>query len=106
MARKNTKNSAYFAGALETYGLNIGYSLTPDLLSVGYYYQDGDGSQADSSGIDGRLTYDISNGLVAGTNLSYDPAFETRFSADLKYRFGADGYGAPSKKKARNKTNH
>ena len=43
--------------------------------------------------------YNISNGLTAGHNLSYDQAFETRFSADLKYRFGSNGYGAPSAKK-------
>ena len=48
----------------------------------------------------GRVSYNISNGLTAGVNLSYDQAFETRFSADLKYRFDSNGYGAPSKKKA------
>ena len=47
----------------------------------------------------GRLSYNISNGLTAGVNLSYDQAFETRFSADLKYRFGSNGYGAPPAKK-------
>ena len=50
--------------------------------------------------MNGRVSYNISNGLTAGVNLSYDQAFETRFSADLKYRFGSNGYGAPSKKKA------
>ena len=94
-------NSRYSAAALDTYGLDVGYSITPDFkASVGYYYQQSDLEAADGSGIDGRLAYDISNGLVAGVNVSYDQAFETRVSADLKYRFGADGYGAPSKKKA------
>ncbi len=97
-------NSNYFAAALDTYGLDVGYSITPNFrASVGYYYQRSDLGEADGSGVDGRLAYDISNGLVAGVNLSYDQAFETRVSADLKYRFGADGYGAPSKKKAWNK---
>ena len=97
-------NSHYDAGALNTYGLDVGYSITPDFrASVGYYYQQSDLEEADGSGVDGRLAYDISNGLVAGVNLSYDQAFETRVSADLKYRFGADGYGAPSKRKAWNK---
>ena len=97
-------NSNYFAAALDTYGLDIGYSITPDFrASVGYYYQHSDLEEADGSGVDVRLAYDISNGLVAGVNLSYDQAFETRVSADLKYRFGADGYGAPSNKKAWNK---
>ena len=94
-------NSNYFGGALDTYGLDVGYSITPDFkASVGYYYQQGDLGAADSSGVLGRVSYNISNGLTAGVNLSYDQAFETRFSADLKYRFGSNGYGAPSKKKA------
>ena len=40
----------------------------------------------------GRLAYEISTGLTAGVNISYDEAFETRVSADLKVRFG----GAPT----------
>ncbi|WP_254940534.1 carbamoyl-phosphate synthase [Cyanobium sp. Morenito 9A2] len=94
-------NSGYLGGALDTYGLDVGYNITPDFrASVGYYYQDGDLNNADGSGVLGRLAYDISNGLTIGTNLSYDSAYETRFSADIKYRFGSNGYGAPSKKKA------
>ena len=93
-------NSNYFGGALDTYGLDIGYAITPDFkASIGYYYQQGDLGAADSSGVLGRVSYNISNGLTAGVNLSYDQAFETRFSADLKYRFGSNGYGAVSKKK-------
>ena len=92
-------NSNYFGGALDTYGLDVGYAITPDFkASVGYYYQQGDLGTADGSGVLGRLSYDISNGLTAGVNLSYDQAFETRFSADLKYRFGSNN-GAPSAKK-------
>ena len=94
-------NSNYLGGSLDTYGLDVGYAITPDFkASVGYYYQQGDLGTADSSGVLGRVSYNISNGLTAGVNLSYDQAFETRFSADLKYRFGSNGYGAPSKKKA------
>ena len=88
-------------GSLDTYGLDVGYAITPDLkATIGYYYQNGDFGIADGSGVNGRLAYNISNGLTAGVNLSYDQAFDTRFSADLKYRFGSNGYGAPSKKKA------
>ncbi|MCT0216740.1 inverse autotransporter beta domain-containing protein [Synechococcus sp. CS-1330] len=94
-------NSVYQGGALDTYGLDVGYSITPDLrASVGYYYQQGDLGAADGSGVRGRLAYNLTNGLTVGANLSYDQAFETRVSADLKYRFGANGYGAPSTKKA------
>ncbi len=91
-------NSHYDGGSLDTYGLDVGYSITPDLnASVGYYYQQGDLDDADGSGVKGRLAYNISNGLTLGANLSYDEAFDTRFTADIKYRFGSNGYGAPSK---------
>ena len=82
-------NWFYQGGALSTYGLDIGYFITPEWnASVGYYYQDGDGTKADSSGVLGRVAYEISSGLTAGVNISYDEAFETRISADLKIRFG------------------
>ena len=91
-------NSVYQGGSLDTYGLDVGYAITPDLkATVGYYYQNGDLGTADGSGVNGRLAYNISNGLTAGINLSYDQAFDTRFSADLKYRFGSNGYGSPKK---------
>ncbi len=94
-------NSVYQGGSLDTYGLDVGYSITPDLrASVGYYYQNGDLNTADGSGVRGRLAYNLTNGLTVGANLSYDQAFDTRVSADIKYRFGANGYGAPSAKKA------
>jgi hypothetical protein len=93
-------NSVYDGGALDTYGLDVGYSITPDLrASIGYYYQSGDLGSADGSGVRGRLAYNLTNGLTVGANLSYDQAFETRVSADIKYRFGANGYGAPSIRK-------
>ncbi|KGG25825.1 MULTISPECIES: carbamoyl-phosphate synthase [unclassified Prochlorococcus] len=92
-------NNFYLGGALDTYGLDVGYSITPDLnASVGYYYQQGDLDDADSSGVKGRLAYNISNGLTLSADLSYDEAFDTRCTADIKYRFGNNGYGSPSKK--------
>ncbi|WP_413429123.1 carbamoyl-phosphate synthase [Synechococcus sp. Cu2B8-bc1011] len=82
-------NFFYQGGALNTYGLDVGYFITPELnASVGYYYQNGDLGTADGSGVLGRVAYEISNGLTAGVNISYDEAFETRVSADLKVRFG------------------
>ena len=82
-------NLFYQAGSLDTYGLDVGYFITPELnASVGYYYQQGDLGSADGSGVLGRVAYEISNGLTAGVNISYDEAFETRVSADLKVRFG------------------
>ena len=78
-------NSHYDAGALNTYGLDVGYFITPELnASVGYYYQHGDLGSADGSGVLGRVAYEISSGLTAGVNVSYDEAFETRVSADVE----------------------
>ncbi|QNG29733.1 carbamoyl-phosphate synthase L chain [Synechococcus sp. LTW-R] len=85
-------NTVYQGGALDTYGLDAGYNLTPGLrASVGYYYQNGDAGDADGSGVLGRLAYAINNGLTVGTNLSYDSAFKSRFSADIKWRFNTNG---------------
>jgi len=93
-------NSVYPGGTLDTYGLDAGYAITPDLkVSLGYYYQDGDLNKADGSGIRGRLAYNLVNGLTLGINYSYDEAFDSRVSGDIKYRFGSNGYGAPSIRK-------
>ena len=82
-------NSVYQGGALNTYGLDAGYFITPVLkASAGYYYQHRDQEEVDGSGVRGRLAYEISSGLTAGFNISYDKAFDTRVSADIKVRFG------------------
>jgi hypothetical protein len=78
----------------------VGYSIAPELqASIGYYYQNGDLNSADGSGVRARLSYNLTNGLTVGANLTYDQAFDTRISGDIKYRFGANGYGAPSIRK-------
>ena len=83
-------NWRYQGGALDTYGLDVGYFITPEWnASIGYYYQNGDMDDADGSGVLGRLAYEISSGLNAGVNVSYDKAFDTRVSADIKVRFGS-----------------
>jgi hypothetical protein len=93
-------NSFYDGGALDTYGLDVGYAITPDFkVSLGYYYQSGDLGEANSSGIKSRLAYNLTNGLTLGVSYSYDQAFDSRVSGDIKYRFGANGYGAPSIRK-------
>lgn len=87
-------------GALDTYGIDAAYNIAPDLKSsVGYYYQQGDLGTVNGSGVRGRLGYTVADGLIVGASLSYDQAFETRFSADIKYRFGAGGYGSPQDQK-------
>ncbi len=93
-------NSAYNGGALDTYGFDAGYSITPEWkLSVGYYYQNGDLNTADGSGVLGRLAYSINEGVTVGTNLSYDSAFKSRFSADIKWRFNTAGISQSEKQK-------
>ena len=92
-------NSVYQGGALNTYGLDVGYFITPVVnASVGYYYQNGLCSAADGSGVLGRVAYEVSSGLTAGVNISYDEAFDTRVSADIKVRFG--GASTTAKRKA------
>jgi hypothetical protein len=101
--REQYVNNMYQSGSLDTYGLDAGYRITPDLkASIGYYYQNGDvgwwaiNLSGVGSGVRSRLAYNLTNGLTVGANLSYDRAYSTRVSADIKYRFGTNGYGAPS----------
>jgi len=95
-----TLNSSYGGGSLYTYGLDAGYSITPQLnVALGSYYQLGDCGCVSDFGVRGRIAYYLTNGVTIGGNLSYDPSFDTRVSADIKYRFGANGYGAPSIRK-------
>ncbi|MEC7247553.1 MAG: carbamoyl-phosphate synthase [Cyanobacteriota bacterium] len=87
-------NSVYQGGALSTYGMDVGYFITPSLqASVGYYYQHREEEHIDGSAVRGRLAYEISDGLTAGLNVSHDfqksDKFETRVSADLNYRFNS-----------------
>ena len=78
--------------------------------SAGYYYSEGDAGAANGSSVRGRLEYNIANGLTSGINIAYDPAYSEGYSSgefyktlnlsvDLKWRFGANGYGAPSIRK-------
>jgi hypothetical protein len=83
-------NSVYNGGSLDTYGVDVGYSITPEFeTSIGYYYQKGDLGAADGSGVQGRIAYNMGNGFSVGTNLSYDDAFDGRVSADILYRFAS-----------------
>jgi hypothetical protein len=93
-------NSNYTGDSMMTVGLDVGYNFTPYLrTSVGYYYQDGDLGSADASGVQLKVDYIIANGLTVGGKLSYDPVFNTAASANIKYRFDANGYRAPGKGK-------
>ncbi len=93
-------NSVDDGGTLDTHGIDVGYSITSHLrASVGYYYQTSDLGDANGSDAKARLAYKLPNGLTVGANLSKDQAFNARVSADIKYRFDANGYGAPSIRK-------
>ena len=98
-------NSVYQGGSLDTYGLDVGYFIAPQVnASIGYYYQQGDLKTADGSGVLGRLAYEMTSGVTAGVNISYDEAFNTRVSADLRVRFGGPSNTADKKKNLENPT--
>ena len=64
-------NSVYDGGSLDTYGVDVGYSVTSEFeTSIGYYYQKGDLGTADGSGVQGRVAYNIGSGFSIGTNMS------------------------------------
>jgi hypothetical protein len=93
-------NDVYGGDSLNTIGGDIAYNITPDVkLSLGYYYQDGDLGAGDSSGVKSRLAYDIANGVTVGFTYSYDAAFQSVATGDIKWRFGTKGYGSPKKQK-------
>ena len=104
-------NNVYTADSVMTAGVDIGYNLSPNLkASAGYYYSEGDAGAANGNSVRGRLEYNIANGLTTGINIAYDPSYSKGYSsdefyktlnlsADIKYRFGANGYGAPSIRK-------
>ena len=88
------------SGALHTYGLDVGYAITPEWdASIGYYYQHGDDLTAnDANGVLAQLAYEITDGLTLGVNVSYDEAFETRVSGNIEYRFGSGNASTAEKK--------
>jgi len=94
-------NSNYVADNLITYGLDIGYKISPGIqLALGGYYQLDEKDQyelngAESFGLKTGLTYDITNQLQAGVIYSYDENFESRITGSLKWRFGG---GSKTKK--------
>ena len=93
-------NSVYTGDSLNTIGGDLAYNITPDVkLSLGYYYQSGDIGRADSSGVKTRLGYSIASGVTMGFTYSYDAAFKSVATGDVKWRFGARGFASPKKQK-------
>ena len=95
-------NDHYRGGALRTYGLDVGYAITPQWdASIGYYYQHGDDLTANNAnGVLAKLSYEISSGLTLGVDLSYDEAFDTRVSGNIEYRLGSNTSSSTTEKKA------
>ncbi|KZR70020.1 hypothetical protein PMIT1313_00666 [Prochlorococcus marinus str. MIT 1313] len=75
-------------GALNTYGLDIGIVID-DKTSVyaGYYYQEGDLGAGNSSGVRGKLRYELNDYLSTSLKASYDKAFDARISANIILKF-------------------
>ena len=98
-------NNRYQGGALDTYGFDAGYNLTPGWkLSAGYYYQNGDSGSADGSGVQGRLAYSLSNSITIGAAYSYDDSFDSRVSGNLIWRFNTSAINANESQKKEWKT--
>ena len=103
-------NPYYESGAMDKYGIDVGYFITPDLnASVGYYYQAGDepcdqagGKSPDGSGILAKLGYEITDGLTLGGEISYDNAYQTRVLGTISYRFSTANQSEAEKKKSSN----
>ena len=84
-------NWVAIGGALDTYGLDIGYQITPEIKTwAGYYYQSGDKGLADGSGVEGGVQYEALPGLTLDLKISYDHEFEERVIGGLKYRFNSN----------------
>ena len=95
-------NSWYDGGSLDTYGLDVGYFITPEInASVGYYYQQGDLGAADGSGVKAQLSFAVAKGVEFGGTYTYDNAFDSRASADLTIRFGGGSHMEKSKQQAK-----
>ena len=76
------------AGELDTYRARIGYHPGDDtVVSVGYYYQEGDLDIA-GSGVLASIERQLPLSLTARLSVSHDGAFDTRVSGGLSLGFG------------------
>jgi hypothetical protein len=76
------------AGVLDTYGARIGYHPNDDtVVSVGYYYQEGDLDVA-GSGVRAGVETSLTPAVTARLNISHDDAYDTRVSAGISVGFG------------------
>ena len=76
------------AGVLDTYSARVGYHLRDDtVVSVSYYYQDGDLDVA-GSGVLAGWEHQLTSILTARLNVSHDRAFDTWVSGGIRVGFG------------------
>ena len=76
------------AGVLDTYSARIGYHPGDDtVVSVGYYYQDGDLDVA-GSGVPASIERQLAPALTGRLTVSHDHAYDTRVSGGLSNGFG------------------
>ena len=68
-------------------GLMWGISSLQSRILLFYYYKNSDLGTANSSGVLGRVAYEVSSGLTAGVNISCEGESDTKVSSDLKIRF-------------------
>lgn len=87
-------NFFYSGGALDTYGIDIEHSFDELLTaSIGYYYQQGDLTYANGSGLKSTIAINPAGSFSMGIEYTYDPAFEGRLLGFLRV-------GTPQSKKA------
>ena len=93
--KEQTLNSAYEAGALNTYGLDLGWAVAPKLTAtLGTYYQYSNPESINGWGVSLGAQYAVVDGLLLGATYSNDSAFNSRVMVQLTYRFGAGQAGA------------
>jgi hypothetical protein len=57
-------HSVCHGGSLDTYSVDVGYSITPEFeTSIGYYYQKGDLGKTDGSSMQGRIVDNMGKGF-------------------------------------------
>ena len=66
-------HSICHGGSLDTYSVDVGYSITPEFeTSIGYYYQKGDLGKTDGSSVQWRIVSNMGKGFSIGTKKQSD----------------------------------
>ncbi|UOD51290.1 hypothetical protein [Orrella daihaiensis] len=93
--KEQALNEYYNAGALNTYGLDFGWSVTSKWrTTLGAYYQENHLEAVNGWGLFVGAQYALTEALSFGASYSNDRAFNGRLMAQLTYRFGANSSSA------------